>query len=847
MATNMSLVQRINRKRPRAFRSNTSDTSSPRNSSTPILRSTTAALTSNGTVMNPFLKSGFDSNDPICLDSESESDGQGENDEDYFLTVRNQLGAHGGYQDSVSPSNAVSSGEQSTKDSDSAADERKLTNPFFAENVFEEGNVFEEASILDSGYYKPGLYFSDTGYNEELYLRNYDKDDRFDGDLIFKKQKQSLTIRAPQVSYCLVDYEPFNTVFPKPLNISVPVVPTLRGKTNCDESNGHYKVQLGKTYANDRFSIKKLLGQGTFGKVISAYDDKTKNQVAIKIIKAVPKYREAAKIELRILSTLKQFDPTNSYNCIHLNEAFDYKNHVSFVTDLLSLSIYDFFNKNDFKSFPGSHIQSFAKQLLKSVVFLHDLNIIHTDLKPENVLLLSTRNTKKYYHGSEKSSKKSTRKSQRKASDSSSTSSGEDGTQKTYRRVLSDTKINLIDFGSAVFNDEYHPSLVSTRHYRAPEISFGNGWSFECDLWSVGCILIELLIGEALFNTHDNCEHLLMMEKITNQRLDLRIIRDSCVHQNDLNDLRIQKKPYDLYGNHYVISENSAPVRKENNGYGSIPGKFDVANVNPEVYKFLEERGPTYFSLSDVETSPGPAKVKRGRNKSMKYIPTGQRPLKQKLPKDITTKSKKLLSDLAPIEVLVSDKIGIYIDSTLSLQEAYFKYCLQFGHDSGKDELLKLVHGCVTEEDYQTEDGVLYQNLDSIAGGLINNRWATTSPINFLSELKRGFEVKNPSLKSSLDNLVLERIGTKSSKVSIIKPYPQELLDTRQRYINGADSVIQKLYGPVDFETFQFWYNYIDLLKRLLVFEPCKRLTAYEALNHEWFNNGIYDDGVSTV
>jgi len=40
------------------------------------------------------------------------------------------------------------------------------------------------------------------------------------------------------------------------------------------------------------------------------------------------------------------------------------------------------------------------------------------------------------------------------------------------------------------------------------------GWSYPCDIWSVGCILIEFFTGSALFQTHDNLEHLAMMEKI---------------------------------------------------------------------------------------------------------------------------------------------------------------------------------------------------------------------------------------------------------------------------------------------------------------------------------------------
>lgn len=122
-----------------------------------------------------------------------------------------------------------------------------------------------------------------------------------------------------------------------------------------------------------------------------------------------------------------------------------------------------------------------------------------------------------------------------------------------------DPEIRLIDFGSATFQDEHHSTVVSTRHYRAPEIILGKnrwipltekqsgissassnslrnsamapnnwkivtlscfcdilglGWSYPCDIWSIGCILVEFLTGEALFQTHDNLEHLAMMQAV---------------------------------------------------------------------------------------------------------------------------------------------------------------------------------------------------------------------------------------------------------------------------------------------------------------------------------------------
>ena len=98
--------------------------------------------------------------------------------------------------------------------------------------------------------------------------------------------------------------------------------------------------------------------------------------------------------------------------------------------------------------------------------------------------------------------------------------------------MLLDTEIRLIDFGSATFDDEYHSAVVSTRHYRAPEIILGLGWSFPCDIWSIGCILVEFFTGDALFQTHDNLEHLAMMQQVVGSKVDVRIVRQAINRTN---------------------------------------------------------------------------------------------------------------------------------------------------------------------------------------------------------------------------------------------------------------------------------------------------------------------------
>ncbi|OQR71740.1 serine/threonine-protein kinase Doa-like, partial [Tropilaelaps mercedesae] len=117
---------------------------------------------------------------------------------------------------------------------------------------------------------------------------------------------------------------------------------------------------------------------------------------------------------------------------------------------------------------------------------LHQMKLTHTDLKPENILFLNSDYEVTYSNTKKK---------------------------REIRRVR-DTRIKLIDFGSATFDHEHHSTVVSTRHYRAPEVILELGWNFTCDVWSIGCILFELYLGITLFQTHDNREHLAMMERI---------------------------------------------------------------------------------------------------------------------------------------------------------------------------------------------------------------------------------------------------------------------------------------------------------------------------------------------
>ena len=254
-----------------------------------------------------------------------------------------------------------------------------------------------------------------------------------------------------------------------------------------DDAEGHLIYKLGEglnpstEFPHGRYKILSDLGEGTFGKVVEAWDRREGKRVAIKVVRSVTKYREAARLEINVLHHLNKRDPQGFYHCVKLYSWFDYRSHVCMVFEKLGPSLYEQLRRNKFQPFPLDQVREYALQLLESVHFVHSLTLIHTDLKPENILLVDS-------------------KQQSNA-------------------------IKLIDFGSATFETHHHSTIISTRHYRAPEVILGLGWTYPCDLWSIGCILVELYTGKALFQTHENLEHLAMMSGVLGPIPDSMVLR----------------------------------------------------------------------------------------------------------------------------------------------------------------------------------------------------------------------------------------------------------------------------------------------------------------------------------
>ncbi|MBN3291398.1 CLK2 kinase, partial [Polypterus senegalus] len=258
-----------------------------------------------------------------------------------------------------------------------------------------------------------------------------------------------------------------------------------RAKSVRDDEEGHLVYRPGDCL-QERYEIVSTLGEGTFGRVVECLDhQRGGSRVALKIIKNVEKYKEAARLEINVLEKINERDPDNKHLCVQMFDWFDYHGHMCISFELLALSTFDFLKENNYVPYSISQVRHMAYQICQAVKFLHDNKLTHTDLKPENILFLNSDYTISY-----------------------------NAEKKRDERTVKNTSVRVVDFGSATFDHEHHSTIVSTRHYRAPEVILELGWHQACDVWSIGCIIFEYYLGFTLFQTHDNREHLAMMERI---------------------------------------------------------------------------------------------------------------------------------------------------------------------------------------------------------------------------------------------------------------------------------------------------------------------------------------------
>jgi len=213
-----------------------------------------------------------------------------------------------------------------------------------------------------------------------------------------------------------------------------------------------------------------VVGHGSFGVVVRAtVQEKEGETVAIKKVLQDKRYKNR---ELQIMQQLKHPNIVELKNNFYTNGEKPDEVFLNLVLEFVPDTVYRVsrhYSKMK-QTLPYIYTKLYTYQILRALSYIHSIGICHRDIKPQNLLLDPTTGV-----------------------------------------------LKLCDFGSAkmLVKGEPNVSYICSRYYRAPELIFGSTtYTAAIDVWSVGCVLAELLLGQPLFPGESGVDQLVEIIKV---------------------------------------------------------------------------------------------------------------------------------------------------------------------------------------------------------------------------------------------------------------------------------------------------------------------------------------------
>lgn len=231
-------------------------------------------------------------------------------------------------------------------------------------------------------------------------------------------------------------------------------------KTGC-EGNKHFPLVIGEVIAQ-RYRVDVIIASTTFSTVVDCRDITKKTQVCVKVINNQKETFDQGLDEIKIIKLLqKNCAELDSRNIVKMLDYFYYREHLFIVNELLGENLFMIMSQGEHASLMLlDNLKRMTYQVLLALEYIHSLQVIHADIKPENILV--TRSVRK------------------------------------LSRPL-ELDFKLCDFGSSCFITDEPTTYLQSKAYRAPEVLVGGQYDTKIDMWSLGCVILEILNGDAVF------------------------------------------------------------------------------------------------------------------------------------------------------------------------------------------------------------------------------------------------------------------------------------------------------------------------------------------------------------